>query len=89
MRINARLDDRDSSYLSKIQKAKGFTSISDALKFSLRLAAKQIELEEKPGDKMRRFLASEYVGAFDGPANGSENYKSALVNDLCDKHDIV
>ncbi len=89
MRINARLDEEGEKYLHKIQQIKGFSSITEALKYSLQQAANGLSNESKPGDKMRGFLASGYVGAFEGPENGSVDYKEFLYKELQDKHDIM
>jgi len=89
MRINARLTEQESEYLTQIQKANGFKHVSDALKFSLKNTANQLKAQETPGIKMKRFLKSGYVGAFEIDIKQIGDYKSDLSKSLSDKHDIV
>ncbi len=86
MRINARLDQESEGYLKKIKQAKGFVSITDALKYSLRDAASHIEPVGKPGDKFKALLESEFVGGFNGPEDSSVDYKHKLTSGWSDKH---
>ncbi len=89
MRINARLDGESEDYLEKIKQVKGFETITDALKYSLKEVASHLEAQGDPGDQFQAFLNSEYVGQFDGPEDGSVNYKDDLLQGLKSKHGIV
>jgi len=89
MRINARLDGESENYLEKIKLVKGFETITDTLKYSLKEVASHLELEGNPGNQFQAFLNSEYVGQFDGPEDGSANYKDDLLQGWKKKHDIV
>ena len=75
MRITARLDDESEQNLELIQKKEGFKTITDVLKYSLQEVASQYEKQAKPGDKMKAFLNSDFVGSLEGPEDLSVNYK--------------
>ena len=76
MRITARLDDESEKYLFKIQQFKNFKSITATLKYSLKYTAEDLDNEKLTGIKMKGFLESEYVGAFEGDENLSSDSKT-------------
>ncbi len=86
MRITARLDEKDEGYLYKIQQANNFKSITAVLKYALKHTAEH-QADKQDGQKMKGFLASNYIGAFEGPENLSADYKSEINSGLEDKHD--
>lgn len=89
MRINARLDSESERYLEKIKQIRGISSTTDALKYSLKEVASHLEQVGKPGDKFSGLLESGYVGQFDGPVDGSVDYKEALAQGWSEKHGTV
>ena len=86
MRITARLDEETERYLQKIRAVKGLETITDVLKFSLRETAENLEEGAKPGDQMKAFLASGFVGSFEGPEDLSTNYKQYISEYLDEKY---
>ncbi len=86
MRITARLDDKSEQFLEKIQARKGFKTITEVLKYSLKEAAAHLEQQQKPGSKMKKLLQSDFVGSFDGAQDLSVNYKSEIADYLDKKY---
>lgn len=85
MRITARLDDESEHNLELIQEAKGFKTITDALKYSLQEVANHLD-SKKSGDKMKALLNSDFVGSFEGNEDISINYKKHVVAYLSEKY---
>jgi len=88
MRVTARLDDESEQYLEIIQKAKGFKTVTDVLKYSLQEVASHLGQQGKPGDKMKALLESDFIGCAEGPEDLSVNYKEYIYQGLKDKYDI-
>jgi len=63
MRITARLDDETEAYIEQIKQLKGLDTVTDVLKLALKSTAQALEAEARPGDKMKAFLATDYVGS--------------------------
>lgn len=87
MRITARLDDETEGYIEKIKQLKGLQTVTDVLKFALKGTVQALEAEARPGDKMKAFLASSYVGSIEGSKDDlSTNYKKYVAEYLDEKY---
>lgn len=86
MRITARFDEETEIYIEQIKQSKGLKTITDVLKYALRDTARSLNTQQKPGDKMKALLDSDFIGCGEGPEDLSANYKEYLYEGLKEKH---
>ena len=83
MRINARLDDE---HMEKIEflKNKRHLSTTDFMKSTIDTLYE--ESQSKPGGTIQELLCSDFVGGWEGPEDGSTNYKKYVTEYLDEKY---
>lgn len=85
MRINARLDEQSEKDLQFIKQTTGET-VTQIIKTLLEERAERLRKKNRPGDKLKVLLSSDFVGCGEGPEDGSINYKKYIEDYLDDKY---
>ena len=82
MRISARLDDE---YMSKLELLKKQNQLSTTAVIKLAIDTLYALRMPKSGGTIQELLASDFVGIWKGPKDGSVNYKKYVIEYLDEK----
>ena len=86
MRINARLDEETSKELLFLRQKLGDTSVTDALKYSIKRAAQELRDRLRAKSQKQIWLDSGFIGCIDEAEDLSSNYKRYAGQAINDKH---
>ena len=85
-RINARLDEETSKDLVFLRQGLGDTSVTDALKYSIKRAAQELRDRLRAKSQKQIWLDSGFIGCIDEAEDLSSNYKRYAGQAIDEKH---